>query len=112
MAEKRFSKWRYGFNRWVILLLVILNIFFVYYVYNFLLPNITECKCNKIYLLGCFAICSHALAYEWNASWIHGKARPLFPQPQPIGIFLAVNIRNNTRIELQYRDVVPGPKNI
>jgi F-type H+-transporting ATPase subunit a len=40
VAEKRFSKWRYGFNRWVILLLVILNIFFVYYVYYPVLPHI------------------------------------------------------------------------
>ena len=36
----RDKKWRYGINRWIILLLVILNIFFVYYVYYPVLPHI------------------------------------------------------------------------
>jgi F-type H+-transporting ATPase subunit a len=39
-VEKPPRKWRYGINRWVILLLVILNIFFVYYVYYPVLPHI------------------------------------------------------------------------
>ena len=34
------KKWRYGINRWIILGLVILNIFFVYYVYYPVLPHI------------------------------------------------------------------------
>jgi len=34
------KKWRYGINRWIILFLVILNIFFVYYVYYPVLPHI------------------------------------------------------------------------
>lgn len=34
------KKWRYGINRWIILLLVILNIFFVYFVYYPVLPHI------------------------------------------------------------------------
>ncbi|UCD43254.1 MAG: F0F1 ATP synthase subunit A [Chloroflexota bacterium] len=38
--EKPPRKWRYGINRWVILALVILNIFFVYYVYYPVLPHI------------------------------------------------------------------------
>lgn len=36
----RDKKWRYGINRWIILLLVILNVFFVYYVYYPVLPHI------------------------------------------------------------------------
>ena len=36
----RDKKWRYGINRWIILLLVILNIYFVYYVYYPVLPHI------------------------------------------------------------------------
>jgi len=39
-VEKPPKKWRYGINRWIILLLVILNIFFVYYVYYPVLPHI------------------------------------------------------------------------
>jgi F-type H+-transporting ATPase subunit a len=39
-VEKPPRKWRYGINRWVILALVILNIFFVYYVYYPVLPHI------------------------------------------------------------------------
>jgi len=39
-VEKSSKKWRYGINRWLILLFVILNIFFVYYVYYPVLPHI------------------------------------------------------------------------
>ncbi|MCJ7535907.1 MAG: F0F1 ATP synthase subunit A, partial [Anaerolineales bacterium] len=38
--EKPPKKWRYGVNRWVILALVILNIYFVYFVYQPVLPHI------------------------------------------------------------------------
>lgn len=34
------KKWRYGVNRWIILGLIILNVFFVYYVYYPVLPHI------------------------------------------------------------------------
>jgi len=34
------KKWRYGINRWVILALVILNIYFVYFLYQPVLPHI------------------------------------------------------------------------
>lgn len=38
--EKPPRKWRYGINRWLILLFVILNVYFVYYVYYPVLPHI------------------------------------------------------------------------
>ena len=38
--EKTRKKWRYGVNRWLILLFIILNIFFVYRVYYPVLPHI------------------------------------------------------------------------
>jgi F-type H+-transporting ATPase subunit a len=39
-VEKPRRKWRYGVNRWLILLFVILNIYFVFYVYYPVLPHI------------------------------------------------------------------------
>ena len=38
--EKSSKKWRYGVNRWLILLFVILNIYFVFFVYYPVLPHI------------------------------------------------------------------------
>jgi len=39
-VEQPPKKWRYGINRWIILTLIILNVFFVYYVYYPVLPHI------------------------------------------------------------------------
>jgi F-type H+-transporting ATPase subunit a len=38
--EKPRRKWRYGVNRWIILVLVILNIYTVFYIYRPVLPHI------------------------------------------------------------------------
>jgi len=40
MVETPPKKWRYGINRWIILGLIILNIYFVYFVYYPVLPHI------------------------------------------------------------------------
>jgi uncharacterized membrane protein YukC len=34
------KKWRYGINRWIILGLIILNVYFVFFVYYPVLPHI------------------------------------------------------------------------
>jgi F-type H+-transporting ATPase subunit a len=39
-VEKPPKKWRYGINRWIILLLIILNVYFAFFVYWPVLPHI------------------------------------------------------------------------